>query len=86
MSLFSLTINESGEIKCFQLTSVVYEPNITWGKRPKPKWYALKLKNIYMIKLKYIFLKRDTGGQDPKTTALTTLGLSMGAKETYLLS
>ena len=83
MSLFSLTINESGEIKCFQLTSVVYEPNITWGKRPKPKWYALKLKNIWSNQ--NTFLKRDTGGQDPKTTALTTLGLSMGAKESTFL-
>ena len=31
-----------------------------------------------------IFKKRDTGGTDPKTTALTTLGLSMGAKENLL--
>ena len=44
MSLFSLTINKSGEIKCFQLTSVVYEPNIKWGKRPK--WYAIKVKSL----------------------------------------
>lgn len=35
--------------------------------------------------LKFIFKKRDTGGTDPKTTALTTLGLSMGAKENILL-
>ena len=30
------------------------------------------------------YAKRDTGGTDPKTTALTTLGLSMGAKENII--
>ena len=84
MSLFSLTINKTGEIKCIQLTSVAYEPNLKWGKRQK--WYTIKIIQSKAIQLKFIFEKRDTGGTDPKTTALTTLGLSMGAKETYLLS
>ena len=81
MSLFSLTINKTGEIKCIQLTSVAYEPNQKWGKRPK--WYALKI-NKYSIPIKIYLKQRDTGGTDPKTTALTTLGLSMGAKENII--
>ena len=36
----------------------------------------------YIFKTKLLW-KMDTGGTDPKTTALTTLGLSIGAKEWY---
>ena len=51
MSLFSLTINKTGEIKCIQLTSVAYEPNLTWGKRQK--WYALKINKSNPIKVHF---------------------------------
>ena len=54
MSLFSLTINKTGEIKCIQLTSVAYEPNLKWGKRQK--WYALKIIQINPIR---IYFKKE---------------------------
>ena len=76
MSLFSLTINKTGEIKCIQLTSVAYEPNLTWGKRQK--WYAIKI--IQGSPIKIYFWKERHWRNRPKDNSTYNFGFIHGGK------
>ena len=77
MSLFSLTINKTGEIKCIQLTSVAYEPNLKWGKRPK--WYAFNM-NTNKIPFKNDFQKERHWRNRPKDNSTNNFRLVHGSK------
>ena len=80
MSLFSLTINKTGEIKCIQLTSVAYEPNLTWGKRQK--WYAIKI--IQGSPIKIYFWKERHWRNRPKDNSTYNFGLIYGGQGNHM--
>ena len=82
MSLFSLTINKTGEIKCIQLTSVAYEPNLKWGKRLK--WYACNL-DTKNIPFNINFQKERHWRNRPKDNSTNNFGLVHGSKGKHFI-